>query len=151
MSAYIVDAAHITALAAYAGRHNIMRFAPCDVQQIGDILHAENVRSVNHRYPGDDAEPSFTPVAWAEWHIFTPIEIIKAADCLEYQSCEHPEWRDSEAADILRHIKARAIYELAGYREAAWHIQERPAQPRIDETLPAPARAIAWDALRVRA
>jgi hypothetical protein len=50
--------------------------------------------------------------------------VIKAADCLDYQSCEHPEWDKSEAKQLLDAIRAAAISKLPGYEEAEWAIDD---------------------------
>ncbi len=55
---------------------------------------------------------------------YLPVEIIKACDCYDYQSCETPDWKDTEAYAIMQMLRKRAIYSLPGYEEAAWEIRE---------------------------
>lgn len=122
MSAFICNDSHITALAAYAARHRLCGYHEGHIEKIGAILQAENVRSVNYRYKDKEAEPAFTVCAWAEFRTFTPIQIVKAAHCLEYQSCEHRGWASSHANEIVQAIIAEAISELPGYGAADWEI-----------------------------
>lgn len=82
------------------------------------------IRSVNYRYDEDDWEPPY---------LFRPLPgtpdalvVLKAIDCLEYQSCEHPGWLDSEARVFYQALRRAAITELPGYSDAeGWPIQNR--------------------------
>jgi hypothetical protein len=59
----------------------------------------------------------------------TPIEIIKAVHCLQYQSCEHEEWQTSEAAQNCHQIVHQAASLLPGYEAAPWGIAPDQADP----------------------
>lgn len=90
---------------------------------VGAMLLAENRASVNHRY--DEAE-------WEEPYQFhrlpgtaDPVIVLSALSCYEYQSCEHPEWQDSEARRFCDSLRASAIRELPGYDSAPWEISDR--------------------------
>ena len=124
MSAFICNNSHITALAAYAARSRIG--GQPDVKTIGELLHAENVRSVNYRY-GETTRPGFELCEWAAFHSFSEGQILKAARCLRYQSCEHPAWDDSEACKLLEEIIGRSTTDGHGYEEAMWAITPPPA------------------------
>lgn len=93
----------------------------------GRLLWTENVKSIHYRYPdtledgGDYPGPvdfsageamGYTHTAHA--YRLTPLEAIHACDCLDYQSCEHPEWRTSEAYRCLQAIRELAIASLEG-------------------------------------
>lgn len=119
MSAFICNHSHITALAVHAARHRIGGHT--DPRAIGEILHAENVRSVNDRY-GEATEPRFRLCEWAAFHPFPWVQIVKAARCLDYQSCEHPGWEGSEACRIVQAILSDTSRDLPGYDEAQWEI-----------------------------
>lgn len=124
MSAFIVTHAHINALVTWANEHITGNPDYCDPQRIGRILWDENRRSVAYRYK----EPVSTPEPF-EWRPFdakplTLAGVIKAVECLEYQSCETPDYDTREAARILRTIKGEAISRLPGYRNAEWCIAE---------------------------
>jgi len=90
--------------------------------EVGAMLLAENLRSVSYRY-SDDAE------VWAAPYVFTrlpgspnPVIILKAVACYEYQACEHPEWRSSEARQFCDALRHRMIRLLPGYQQAPWEI-----------------------------
>lgn len=74
------------------------------------LLWAENVRSIQYRYPdtidNPDAMPGpvdFTPVEVLIYRFptstprLTAIDGLSALSGYEYQACEHPEWEQSEA------------------------------------------------------
>lgn len=133
MSAYVVEDDHINALVTYAAEKRISYYDPIaenridinglNTTAIGKILLAENVRSVNYRYHETD-----TPDDYSYRHFATPltaIEVIKACDCLDYQSCETPDWDQTVAWRILQAIKSHAMHDLPGYDSAPWGISER--------------------------
>jgi hypothetical protein len=156
MSAYIVDENHISYIVAAAlsnrirtsshGRftwwHNhtreISQYNPEGAAEFATELWQENVKSVNHRYPNDPAPLALftiTPQKLDEmlhaWD-FEPIQLLKAISCLDYQSCEHPEWETSNAHAFLEGLKNAAIASLAGYSDAAWGSPKTSRQIRME-------------------
>jgi hypothetical protein len=119
MSAFICNHSHVTALAVYAARHRLLGWT--DANGIGEMLHAENVKSVNYRY-GNATDPHFAMCEWAAFHPFSHVQIVKAARCLRYQSCEHPGWDASDACRLLEAIIGSSEGDLPGYDEAQWEI-----------------------------
>lgn len=107
--------------------------------ELGFILWAENVASVRYRYPNDapGEEPGTYVDDEPEWHStykyrragkrLTIAEAFSAITCLDYQSCEHPEWRESEAFRILQSVKDCLATVLPGYSAAPWEITEAHA------------------------
>jgi hypothetical protein len=88
------------------------------------MLRAENVRSLVHRYPDDakefgDLAVLHYPPTLAFQTDPTPVEVLKTIHCLDYQSCEHDGWPDSEACAFLRSLERAMIRELPGYDNAA--------------------------------
>lgn len=79
----------------------------------GATLVAENRRSVNHRYNEDELEPLYTFTEYAG--TFNPVKILGAISCYEYQACEHPEWKTSEAYGFCEALRGRMIRQLPGY------------------------------------
>lgn len=133
MSAFVVTTAHIDALVRYAvdkhvsytsavGRTTIDKD---NASEIGQKLLDENVRSVNYRYHEKDTPESYTFKHVKHVVPLPAVNILKAIDCLDYQSCETPDWRESEAFAILRVIKDVAIRNLPGYDAAPWGIYPR--------------------------
>lgn len=129
MSAFICSDHHISAIVRWAAENGVSywheassRRVPIDgnEQEIVEMLRAENVESVNYRYL-DEASPSpitYNPNAKS----LRPVEVIRAVDCLEYQSCEHPGWKASKALALCTAVKDVAIMKLPGYEAADWHI-----------------------------
>lgn len=142
MSAWVVSKAHINAM-VHAGLH--VQYRPMhwypkgkegsssltdfNASEVGQMLLDECVKSVCYRY--DDSEVTDLPGPTnAEWlipfqykHLINPptlVEVLKMISCYEYQSCEHPEWEDSEAHCFCRALRKCTISRLPGYEEAPW-------------------------------
>lgn len=103
MSAFTVDTAHIdtivNAMRQYAGVP-----VPAGAERnIGQMLWTENYASVNYRYQEDESAPAYTPTLTDE--PLSPIAVLKALDCYEYQSCEHPGWEESDARKLCDAIR----------------------------------------------
>lgn len=141
MSAWLVSKYHIdkivsTALAWTPG----MTFE--DATLLGRTLWTENLKSVAYRYPDDgdgerrgpngltDKEITGYVYQLPEDEPLSPDEMLKALDCLDYQSCKHPGWKRSEARKMLlalhRNAKARGATDTsAAYDKAPWRFDER--------------------------
>ena len=50
--------------------------------------------------------------------------LFKAVGCYEYQSCEHPGWKDSPARTICEQLKSWAQGKVRGYDGAPWGAPE---------------------------
>ena len=131
MSAFVVTDNHINALVRFASLQDVSVYhgnpgkvtrVKGNEQQIAQLFLNANVASVNYRYNEQEtALIEFDPRATA----LTPIEAIKAAQCLRYQSCEHPEYEGSLADKLIENIIFVAIRHLEGYAQAAWCIDTR--------------------------
>lgn len=90
--------------------------------RVGAMLMAENRRSVDHRYDEAELEQfyTFTPLPGTP----KPATVINALRCYEYQSCEHPGWKDSEARQFCDALMARMVRELTKH-DATWEITDR--------------------------
>lgn len=119
MSAFICSDKHISAIVRWACINNIANVAGKE-QEVVDLLHAENVKSVNYRYGSPD--PGEGAIYDTLAPNLSPVEVIKACQCLDYQSCEHPGWEGSWAKERLGGILQAAIAKLPGYTKAQWHI-----------------------------
>lgn len=140
MSAFVVSHSTIAAIVTFAQRRlwscapppphsgrGTVNIRDIDPDHIGQALLAENVRSVNHRYRRSDPidryrhVPTYVgAVSTDETRTLTALDLVKLAHCLEYQSCEHPEWEMSWARDFLRRVVDTAVHELPGYDDAPW-------------------------------
>ena len=160
MSAFLVHEEHIDLLVRFGsasryvaswehrdGRYVDLREIMEDGETValdyaGRTLWLENLKSVRHRYPGDISGNRPGPVGLLDEHItgysyhdpgvtLTPLEAIHACDCLEYQSCEHPGWKTSEARRILDALRHVACALLEGERGPwGWGPNELEARRR---------------------
>lgn len=103
--------------------------------KVGRMLWQENLNSIHYRYPdtvegGNHPGPmDFSPTeveAYTYSHFgarrWSPVAVLKAIDCYEYQSCEHPEWETSEAKRFCDALRLHLIHRLPGYEDAPWGI-----------------------------
>lgn len=99
--------------------------------QLGQILVSENVRSVHHRYPDDDPDMGELPGPIDAYYMapyvyatprkqLTAGEVFRAIDCLDYQSCEHEDWRNSEAYAFCVALRKAYCDQIADIQEAVW-------------------------------
>lgn len=130
MSAWLVTRSHIDLLVNAArawdqwGRLD-------DLVELGQTLWMENARSIAYRYPDHPAPvvryvrlPRLVPV-------LDPVVVLKSIGCLEYQSCEHPDYYESRAYKLLQTLQSIAIAELPGYDAAPWGIPDPPSPVRV--------------------
>ena len=126
MSAYLCDPAHLAVLAV-----RLFPNDPTKAERAARILLKENVRSVHYRYAhhADCTTPEKTchafltltyneyvdrtvsltqdPQLHAQALALHPGRIVGLAQCLDYQSCEHEEWRTSAAKRLLEKLITR--------------------------------------------
>lgn len=129
MSAFQVSDRHIDALLTwvietpqYQAPRKVAGMTVYDQPDlIGQILVEANNNSVNSRY-NDNTEPHEYKFRHFK-RVLSPVEVIKACDCLAYQSCEFDGWKESKAAKILHDIREGAINMLDGYKSASWSIE----------------------------
>ena len=123
MSCFVVPDFHIDALVSWAADHGAAVFpGGRDPRTLAAHLHAANSAAYRERY-GE---------AVGEGYVFkrrgtgfmTPVQVIKACDCLEYQCSDWSAWRDSDTARALDRIREHAIGHLPGYQDAAWTLDE---------------------------
>ena len=99
---------------------------------VGAMLLAENARSVGHRYDEDELAVELEQAGLYEFSRLGgrphPVLVLKAISCYEYQACEHPGWRDSEAQVFCDALRDVAIRALPGYDDApAWEVRDADA------------------------
>ena len=137
MSAWIVPHNHINALLTYASKQKFLNYfylngerhldtqQDADLQKAAEILVAENYRSFNYRY--DETTPP-PPITFRRYPpppntYLSPVEILKACDCYDYQACETDGYHQSDAAKIVDQIRHNAIANLPGWEQAdCWPI-----------------------------
>lgn len=130
----------------YAGERDDDYMHYLTPSQAGQLLVSENIASVSYRYsepgrtgyygaetaagmeddtietlPGPCDRYYMAPYVFADpGYVLTPAEVFKAIDCLDYQSCEHPEWRASEAFAFLDSLRQSACNAVRGYSDSPW-------------------------------
>jgi hypothetical protein len=147
MSAYIVDKEHVQYLvesAMQSASGGAFRWFHGDqwrelqkgdkerAAEVANMLWCENIKSVSHRYPHESSDTlpgpcdhsNFTVEAsdfkGIRWLHFVPVQVAKACDCYEYQSCEHREWETSEAKAFTDSLRESQWRRLNGYDAADW-------------------------------
>jgi hypothetical protein len=134
VSAWIVSSAHIDVLVLASVQFAVLDRPGRDVlSRLGANLWAENHRSVNDRYGGDEGPQQY--VGPTSEVLLDPVAVVKAIDCYVYQSCEHPQWPDSPAAEHCARLREAAMHGLpvarseggraypAGWDRAPWGIE----------------------------
>lgn len=107
---------------------------------LGRLLWSENLRSIQHRYPDtletgdypgpcDFNEASIAAYVWRRAPLdrrLTAVEGLVALEGYEYQSCESPDWRESDAYRFCDALRRMLIRFLPGWNEAqTWEIRDR--------------------------
>lgn len=159
MSAYMVDREHVSYLVEAAMNRPIVRdhtmswyhdgerhaLSCGDFQraaEVGQMLWDANKESIMARYPDTREDFSDAPGPCDEtfvydehincpMHVFSPVAVLQAINCFNYQACEYEGWKDSEAKAFLEALKHHAIGALPGMEDAAWGAPEsyRPIRP----------------------
>lgn len=85
--------------------------------EVGQMLWAENCRSVNFRYGEETPTPRYTrhrmPIRLGPEHI---PRLLGLLSMYEYQACECPDWRRTEAHAFCDSLRHALIHHLPGYR-----------------------------------
>ncbi|MFH0964580.1 MAG: hypothetical protein V2A58_11300 [Planctomycetota bacterium] len=154
MSAFVVSKKHVACIVAYAmrkpgfgwhsnGEWNTLDDLPC-AEAMANRLMAENVRSVRARYadvktvadcPGVTAEleaadeaGQVAPVVEASAILsaprLTPVALMKAISCLDYQCCETDDWDTTPEKRFLDCLRDDASCDVPGYEEADWEVAD---------------------------
>ena len=142
MSAFVVDKAHINAMidAGLSVRYRPMHWYPegkegssslteINASEVGQMLLEECIKSVGYRYedskitdlPGRSDAEYLIPFQYHLVHnIPNALHTIAITKCYMYQSCEHPEWEQSEACTFCQALISNKIADLPGYDDAPW-------------------------------
>ena len=130
MSAWIVTRSHIDLLVNAAKAWDQWGLLG-DPVEMGQTLWTENGRSVSYRYPDHPAPVLCYGLLPRVVHVPDPIVVLKSIGCLEYQSCERPDYYESRAYKLLRTLQSIVIVELPGYDAAPWGIDDPPSPVRV--------------------
>ena len=154
MSAFVCMPEHIGLLAAaltWFGR------TAGDPRVHAEFLARENITSVAYRYPADKGDgdrpgPNLTDEQLVEAARLYAAHYVQhfptwlnAADlssmvrCYEYQSCEHPGWRDSVAMMLI--AKLDGACKVIGPETVHWEFEIDNPLPEVAALYPACAEA----------
>jgi hypothetical protein len=104
MSAWLCSENHINLLAAFADN------PPATFK----LLVAENIRSLEARYPARDFLEEWKQEAAT--YKYQPTQrstdqtlVVKCCDCFDYQSCETDDWDVTEAFGFIKAVRRAAI------------------------------------------
>lgn len=104
------------------------------LSQLGQLLIDENYRSVNYRYDDSEAPHRYTfrrhQKAFAARVDRVALQVLRALSCYDYQACESPDYRATDASGVIDSIRAHAISKLSGYEETEWGAPAHPASPK---------------------
>jgi len=121
----------------YATHHKSLTRETAD--ETGRMLWWENLRSVGYRYP-DGELPGPVGLTAEEVHGYRfaplhgypePVAVLSLLAGYEYQACEHPDWRASEARRFCDALRDRTIRRLPGYDDAPWTADGRDVFLRV--------------------
>ncbi|WP_143695209.1 hypothetical protein [Williamsia sp. 1135] len=102
------------------GQSRVRALRPESASAVGQLLLDANAASVITRYREDE---TYIYDYQRPGRVFEPIEILKAIDGYDYQSCEAPDWATSEAFHYWYHLRITQIRRIAGYSDAdTWEI-----------------------------
>jgi hypothetical protein len=138
MSAFSVSNTHINTILSWA-RHHVKeiriysnnptssnRFDLTISEQFtrcGQLLRDANNDSLECLY-GHGERDDYFPQHIREAAFVSPVVILKALDCFNYQSCEPKDYEDSLCCKVINLIRSYAISALTGYNDAPWAIND---------------------------
>lgn len=139
MSAYLCNSEHIAALAVFAVKQgSVLSEYRKDAdpvktaRNVAQEMMRQNIASITHRYPNHNLPDSADVAIVAEVgdlaeryyfapNVLSPLEIVKMAQCYEYQSCETGNWKNTLQKRQSDWIIGEAIRKIAGYDAAPWN------------------------------
>lgn len=109
---------------------------------LGELLWIENERSIEDRYPSDHAEMLSIDYCLGYQYAYPRgapalscaaacAAAFKAITCLDYQSCEHNGWPDSEAHRFLTELRCCVCAVVPGYDRAQWEVSFDRAESSV--------------------
>ena len=115
MSAFICSDEHIATIAVRYTE--LLDGRPLDAQEIANQLLAINIASVNYRYDEDTKiDPCSLDVVQ---HDLSFADLVALCQCLDYQSCELPEYSNPLLDAITDQFKAN---DRSGIKSPLWSI-----------------------------
>lgn len=107
---------------------------PEDCKRLSILLDKENAKSICNRYYEKESnlseytnlhEFSYYDFDSEHWSVFDPVQVLKSIQYYIYQSCEHPEFKSSEAYSFLETLKDISISLISDNERFVWGTPER--------------------------
>lgn len=96
------------------------------------MLRAQNIRSVQARYPSEEWPDTPAELVGAPAHFYSPLEVIHAIHCYEYQSCETEDWESTDACRWCRDAERTLLRQIPEYDNAEYHLDRpRTSNPHL--------------------
>lgn len=106
------------------------RLEHSNAEDVAEMLRDENIASVRYRYGDADEvgmiaeEPAITlHDITRKGRRLSAVDALSAISGLEYQSCEHPEWQESEARRFLEAFR-RSLCDFLSRDADCWSIRD---------------------------
>lgn len=136
MSAFFVSTHHIDVLVsaaidleAYSGPPRIERVTLQRATTVGQMLLAENLKSMLARYPriaGTDEAIGYQATVDDYQHRYYPgVRLTAAAhavSCFDYQACEDPDYDRSQARGFVDALRQAILRRMPGIEAEPWGI-----------------------------
>jgi hypothetical protein len=118
MSAFLVSKKHVDTLVSAAIKFGMSGMASLP-NSLGQTLWDENVKSVN---AGIGPKANKRTYEFTAVEVPSPVAVMKAVQCYQYQASDHAGWEGSAAAEFCDLLIHAAIRSSAGYEDAEWAI-----------------------------
>lgn len=136
MSARIVEIETINALVSWSVKRDLLdRMGVSGPDDLGQVLHNENVRSVNHRY-NETTQPDTFKYSRGPGAEIDGKAILGVISSLDYQCCETDDWNSTHANACLAVMECDYISQVP-HAEISLH---RARHPMVVKALVAQGR-----------
>ena len=129
MSSFLCTPEHLAQLAGVLGD-----WRSANQPALAEILARENWRSVACRYGENSVSTSRTLGEYVAETIeatstgrdatLKTIDLLKMANCYEYQACENDDYAGTTAAKTIEHIRGDLVRQLPEYEDAVYAYQK---------------------------
>jgi len=138
MSAFLCETDTFDLLASAIERLNIRVETPTrtfygrsSARVLAQILRDENLASLQYKYNDEEDAPAYSPefvdldMVGLERTGGWMVVVLAAIRCVQYQSCERPDYATSVAAHILQQLQQAVIRQMIEDANAPWEWTRR--------------------------
>lgn len=123
---FICNDYHINVLATEIKHHDIdfaINGAELSTEQIAEELLRTNLESVNYHHKVNTTTDFIFYQSLLPSYKSSPMDIINAAYCYQYQSCKHPNYENTLANKFIRLLIRHMVELLPDYKNAKYHLK----------------------------